>query len=38
MDMFVYMGIIEELKNKGENVNQYSLRDIKKIYNEYIRK
>lgn len=37
MDMFIYMGIIEDLKKANKDLKQYSLRDIKKIYNEIMK-
>ena len=37
MDLFIYLGIIDELKANGEDLYKYTLKDIKKIYNSYIR-
>ena len=37
MDLFIYLGIIDELKANGEDLYKYTLKDIKRIYNSYIR-
>lgn len=36
MDMFVFMGIIEDLKEKNQDLKDYKLADIKKIYNKLV--
>lgn len=37
MDMYIFMGICEELKEEGKDLSKYKLKDIKKIYKYYMR-
>lgn len=37
MDMYIFMGICEELKLEGKDLSKYKLKDIKTIYKSYAR-
>lgn len=37
MDMYVFMGIVDDLRAKGKDLSKYTLTDIKRLYGIYVR-
>lgn len=36
MDMYIFMGIMDDLKAKGKDLSKYTLMDIKRLYEGYM--
>lgn len=37
MDMFVFMGIVDDLRAEGKDLSKYTLKDIKSLYSKLIK-
>lgn len=36
MDMYIFMGIMDQLSSEGKDLSEYTLRDIKILYRGYM--
>lgn len=37
MDLYIFMGIMDELQATGKDLTKYTLKDIKSLYKECVR-